>query len=513
MAGTLRSSVDYTDKDFDAIRARLHSLTRSAFPKWTNKTIANFANMLVELFAYAMDVTTFYQDNQAGESRWSTATQRKNLIALCKLITFEPSGASAATVLAKIMLAASPAGDALFEAGTIVKTGSVTDAIEMQLLSDAQIDAGADPAEVEVIAEHSASHEETFVSTELPNQSFILSQTPFLEESQGTSATTMTDAVGDWTEVENFLSSTSTDRHFTITVDQNDKATLLLGNGVNGAIPSGSCTVFYKTGGGEKGNIEEGALSKIEGSFTDSLGNPITPTITNELAASGGSDRMTTEQIREQAPASVRVSDRTVAREDYEIEAERVAGVARALMLTSNEDATIAENSGVLSIIPEGGGTPTQDLLDAVDLRITITKPKTLTFQCLTAPAVYKTINVSVRVSPAKGVATAAALLAMKASIVASLTAFFALQNEDGTKNTNVAFGYYYQDSAGTPDPALPWSDVFDVIRDTTGVRKIADTEDNLLLNGVNDDVTLAVKEFPVLGSVTVINHETGVTL
>ena len=73
---TLPESVDYTDKDFDALRARLIALIKSVFPDWTDFDVASFGNLLVELYAYVGDVLTFYQDNLARESRLVTATQR-----------------------------------------------------------------------------------------------------------------------------------------------------------------------------------------------------------------------------------------------------------------------------------------------------------------------------------------------------------------------------------------------------------------------------------------------------
>jgi len=65
---TLPESVDYTDKDFDALRARLIALIKSVFPDWTDFDVASFGNLLVELYAYVGDVLTFYQDNLARES-------------------------------------------------------------------------------------------------------------------------------------------------------------------------------------------------------------------------------------------------------------------------------------------------------------------------------------------------------------------------------------------------------------------------------------------------------------
>ena len=74
---TLPESLDYSSKDFDALRARLMSLVKSVFPDWTDFDVASFGNLLLELYAFVGDVLTFYQDNLARESRLVTASQRK----------------------------------------------------------------------------------------------------------------------------------------------------------------------------------------------------------------------------------------------------------------------------------------------------------------------------------------------------------------------------------------------------------------------------------------------------
>ena len=50
-------------------------------------------------------------------------------------------------------------------------------------------------------------------------------------------------------------------------------------------------------------------------------------------------------------------------------------------MLTSNEDPGIAENTGILFVIPRGGGAPSAALKDAVKQQVTVVFPNTLTFQ------------------------------------------------------------------------------------------------------------------------------------
>ncbi|MBN1772099.1 MAG: t4-like baseplate wedge, partial [Deltaproteobacteria bacterium] len=173
-------TTDFTDKDFDSLRLRLQNLVRSVFPEWTDFGVANFGNLLLELYAFVGDVLVFYQDNQARESRIATATQRKNLIALAKLLGFRPAGARAATAEVAFSLAAPPAAPVPIHRGTRVKTASVTEPIAFQLLADLTIPSGADPPTITGVVEHSESQEELFTSTGFPNQEVVLPATPYL---------------------------------------------------------------------------------------------------------------------------------------------------------------------------------------------------------------------------------------------------------------------------------------------------------------------------------------------
>jgi hypothetical protein len=153
--GLLAQAADYTNKDFDSLRLRLQSLVRSVFPAWTDFNVASFGNILVELYAFVGDVLTFYQDSQARESRLLTATQRKNLIALTKLLGFRPAGARAATADEVFTLAAPPSSPVTFTKGTIVRTASITTPVAFQLLGDVVIPAGATPPSAIGTVEHS----------------------------------------------------------------------------------------------------------------------------------------------------------------------------------------------------------------------------------------------------------------------------------------------------------------------------------------------------------------------
>ena len=494
-------NTDYTSKDFDSLLLRLQALARSAFPEWTDFNVANFGNLLLELFAFSTEILTFYQDSQAAESRIVTATQRKNVIALAKLIGFRLAGASAATADVRFTLAAIPTGDVTIPAGTVVRTQEVTDPIRFQLLAPVTIGAGANPPEATGTVENSQTRIETFPSTELANQEFVLTFTPFLDGSAQVAATN-----GAFAEVENFLNSTPTDRHFSVVVDQNDRATIRMGNGVQGAIPAGTVTITYKTGGGANANVDELRIVVMEGSFTDAFGNPVQVSVTNPNPAAGGTPRESLASAKVRAPASLRTLNRTVSREDYENNARTVPGVARALMLTSNEDPTIGENSGILFVIPRGGGAPSQALKDAVLNQVTVVFPNTLTFVVSVQDPVFCPIDVQARVFLRPGVRADA----VAAAIESALVDFFAVSLADGTPNPQVDFGFAVKDAQGNPAGEVAWSTLHALVAGLPGVRKLGDQDPDFLLNGRSDDVPLANREFPKLGAVTLINGDTG---
>lgn len=500
----LPPTIDYTDLDFDSLRLRLERLVRSVFPDWTDFEVASFGNLLLELYAFVGEIVIFYVEGQARESRLTTATQRKNVIALAKLLGYQLAGARAATADVALRLAAPPAADVTFPAGTIVRTQEVTDPVRFQLLGAVAVARGAAPPVATGTAEHSESHEERFESTGLAHQELPLLFAPFLDDSAQVTA-----GNGAFAEVNSFLDAGPGDRHFTVVVDQNDRATLRFGDGLQGMVPTGTIRVAYKTGGGPEGNVDAERIVVIEGSFTDAFGNPVQVAVTNPQPAAGGTPRQSLASAKVLAPASLRTLNRTVSREDFENNALRLPEVARALMLTSNEDTTIGENSGILFIIPQGGGLPSQVLKDKVLHQVTVAYPCTLTFVVSVQDPVYRIIDVSARVFLRAGANPAA----VRTAIEQALQSFFALTQPDGTPNPNIGFGFHMKDAAGYPVGEVAWSNLLAVVEEVPGVRKIGDADADFLLNGESDDVVLAHHEFPVLGDIQLVNGSTGGSL
>lgn len=496
----LPPNLDYTDRDFDALRARLIALLSSVFPDWSDFDVASFGNVLLEMYCFVGDVLGYYVDAQARESRLVTATQRKNVIALARMLGYRLGGARAAIAEIDLRLDAVPRAAVRVPAGTIVRTEEVVEPVRFQLLDEAAFDPGSDPPVVSVRAEHARTYEQLADVRGLPNLDLLLDRAPYLDGSAIVSA-----ANGDYVEVPTLLGSGPNDRHFVVLVDQNDRATLRFGNGASGAIPTGTIRARYKTGGGARGNVDPGRLVVVEGAFVDTTGRSVRVSATNPRRAQGGIERESVAVARQRAPESLRALTRSVAREDFEIHARSVPGVARALMLTSNEDTSIDENAGILFIVPAGGGVPTDELKQAVLRQVTEVYPCTLTFQVSVQDPIYRRVDVAARVFLREG----AARRDVAARLLAGLEEFFRVSLPDGTPNPHVDFGLNVRNADGSPAGEVAFSDVFNVLRDTVGVRKVLD----VALNGASADVRLGIKEFPVLGSVAFLEGESGAPL
>jgi hypothetical protein len=497
----LPPTIDYTDKDFDALRERLIALIGSVFPDWSDFSVASFGNVLLEMYAFVGDVLSYYLDAQARESRLATATQRKNVIALARMLGFKLAGARAARAAVTISLGAPPGADVVVPAGTIIRTQEVTEPVRFQLLAPLVIAAGASPPGATGDAEHSATQTQVFDARGLAGTDLLLDRTPFLDGS-----VSLTAGNGAYVEVESLLGAGPNDRQFMVLVDQNDRATIRFGNGANGVPPTGTITVTYKTGGGAAGNIDANRLTVVDATISDAHGRPVRAIATNLAPGAGGTDRQSIEAAKQLAPEGLRALTRSVAREDFEIHARAVAGVARALMLTSNEDTTIPENSGVLYVVPVGGGLPTPALKNIVLKQVTETYPCTLTFQVAVQDPIYRPVDVEARIFLRPGVAPAV----VRDRVRANLSRMFQITNGDGTPNALVDFGFNVRDADGNPAGEVAWSDVFDVVRDTDGVRKLGDGPYDLTLNGLPAGVKLGLKDFPVLRNVVLVDGDHG---
>lgn len=124
-------------------------------------------------------------------------------------------------------------------------------------------------------------------------------------------------------DVPSLAGQDSGDHSFTLRVDGEGASVLQFA----GSLPGGlhNVTALYRTGAGRVGNLPAGRLSMAMAPV------PGIATISNPVAAEGGSDAEDIDVLRQAAPQSVRTLDRVVSLSDHEAFAAGYRGVGKAL--------------------------------------------------------------------------------------------------------------------------------------------------------------------------------------
>jgi Baseplate J-like protein len=150
--------------------------------------------------------------------------------------------------------------------------------------------------------------------------------------------------VGDveWAEKGTLFGGAPTERAYALSVDEQGKSWVVFGDGVRGArLPSGVNNVRarYRQGVGQEGNVGGDKLTQL---MTRPLG---LKSVSNPLAAQGGTDAEPVSQARRTMPLATRTLGRVVSLLDYEDFATAFAGIAKAqaqvLQLASGPTVTI----------------------------------------------------------------------------------------------------------------------------------------------------------------------------
>jgi predicted phage baseplate assembly protein len=117
-----------------------------------------------------------------------------------------------------------------------------------------------------------------------------------------------------WRRVESFFESGQRSRHYLIDY-QNGRITF--GDGRRGMIPpeglNNVVARLYRVGGGSTGNVNPNTLTSLSRALA------YIDTVTNPVAAAGGSDRETVTEAKDRAPYTIKSRDRAVTAEDFEM--------------------------------------------------------------------------------------------------------------------------------------------------------------------------------------------------
>lgn len=91
--------IDYLAKDFLSFRQALTEFSSLRYPSWVERSEADFGMMMAEALSALGDELSYLQDRVAAEATLPTATQRRSLVSLARLVDYEPRPATSATTL------------------------------------------------------------------------------------------------------------------------------------------------------------------------------------------------------------------------------------------------------------------------------------------------------------------------------------------------------------------------------------------------------------------------------
>jgi hypothetical protein len=141
-------------------------------------------------------------------------------------------------------------------------------------------------------------------------------------------------------------------------------------------------------------------------------------------------------------------------------------------------------------------------------------KPALVTFKLFVRDPIYKTLNIRVKVFLRESAERDRKKPNYAGTLIKSdLSAFFALNNADGTRNDQIDFGFSFKDGDGEPANEIPLSHLVDLVSESASVRKLSPLSVDFLVNGVHGDIVLLPREFPELGTVELIDGDTGQVL
>lgn len=359
--------VDYAARDFDSLLGAMRDLIPAKLPEWTDyDSAADFGKVLLELHAHTLDIVGYYQDRIANEAFLGTARERRSIIEHLNLIGYRLATAAPAATNLTIIFPAGFASTAALRPGDAFATKSRKDApsVRFEYTGDARtIESSQLPPDrtYTIPVEEGRLIEEDIlgVSDGSPNQRFQLGHAGLILRSIGESGevnrdidvwTTLGSIIDDsWSLQESVAFSREEAHDYVVEIDQDDRATLVFGDGAFGAIVPNGATIRarYRIGGGALGNVAAGAIDTIVDAPALTL---VGATVTNPSKATGGAERESIDHAVLHAPSVFRSLKRAVTAADFEALALNFKGVGKVHAERGNW------NYVTLYVAPEGGG-------------------------------------------------------------------------------------------------------------------------------------------------------------
>tara|TARA_R100000005_G_C4994155_1_gene201168 strand:+ start:839 stop:2482 length:1644 start_codon:yes stop_codon:yes gene_type:complete len=344
--------IDYSVADFDEFKEALMDYVKAVYPDdYNNFVQSDLGVVFIELFAYLASVLSLKADFLANESYLSTVKTPENLRKVLELIGVKMKGpiASKATALLTPESSVSFAGGDTLTIPSNQRTVTTTSQRDNTQLTytlykinkaTGLIDEATTAQTGDLLLDYNSYGEgsnftglvllegtyKTLQGTFSTAQSSKRIRVPDPSIIEGSIFVSSGDEV--YSEIQSLsLASGSTDAVFEKIYNDDYSCSLLFGDDIRGKNPQNGqdYTVVYRVGGGNRGDIVEGAIrTQVNGLKNGSA--PVECTITNTTVAAGGANAETVAHAKKYAPYFFRTQYRAVTGEDYTAIANSYAG-------------------------------------------------------------------------------------------------------------------------------------------------------------------------------------------
>ena len=173
-----------------------------------------------------------------------------------------------------------------------------------------------------------------------------------------------------WAVVDNFLSSKPTDKHCTVEIGENDRATLVFGDGITGKIPDSAAVIGaeYRYGANADGNVGSSTI-EINKSGLKYINKIWNPRVAAGWSVAQGATEASLEQAKVEGPASLRTGRVAVGPDDVitmtkaYTDTEGASPFSRAKAFEEGFGPKTIE----LAVVAKGGGQASAAQLTALD--------------------------------------------------------------------------------------------------------------------------------------------------
>ena len=346
-------NVDYTSRDYYALRDELIARIKFRIPEWQGSDESDFGLALAESFAYMGDVANYYIDRIANENFLATATQRESILSTAETYGYAPSGYSNALV--DVTFYNNSGSQQVLPAGTRVSGDIITDdetvTITFTTLNAVTIPAFANSVRGQastlceegisntveagnvygvLLGSSNGSSEQTF---DIDDDPVVLDSINVYVESGNT--------FGLWTRVQHLIDYGPNDAVYTVRYDSNNRLFVVFGDGVSGAVPTlhSAIRATYTIGGGTLGNIKAGIITTL--AYVPGLSEQQVASLSgiidvnNTTVGAGGLNPESNASIRTNAPLFLRAQNRAITIDDYQNLALAVENCGKAKAVSS----------------------------------------------------------------------------------------------------------------------------------------------------------------------------------